>query len=100
MSATTTLYGYPIWLAFLGGIAPLILATELGFRAGRRLGKAEQQRAKFETGSLQASVLGLLALLLGFTYSASMSNYQERRVLVVKDANAIGTALIGFGGWL
>ncbi|WP_026607395.1 hypothetical protein [Methylocapsa acidiphila] len=89
-----TLYGYPVWIAFLAGLAPLILATEFGFRAGRRLGEAARQRAKFETGSLQASILGLLALLLGFTYSTSMSNYQERRLLVVKDANAIATALL------
>ncbi|WP_036258454.1 hypothetical protein [Methylocapsa aurea] len=94
MFATSTLYGFPVWAVFLGALAPLILATEGGFRGGRRLNKARRQRAKFETGSLQASVLGLLALFLGFTYSASMSNFQERRLLVVKEANAIGTAYL------
>jgi hypothetical protein len=94
MLATSTLYGYALWIVFLGAIGTLVLATEVGFLAGRRLGRAAQQRAKFETGSLQASVLGLLALFLGFTYSQSMTNFQERRVLVVKEANAIGTAYL------
>jgi hypothetical protein len=94
MFARATLYGLPVWIVFLAAAATLILVTELGFRGGRHLGRAEKERAKFETGSIQASVLGLLALLLGFTYSASMSNFQERRTLVVKEANAIGTAYL------
>ncbi|SFK38818.1 hypothetical protein [Methylocapsa palsarum] len=94
MFARATLYGLPVWIVFLAAAGSLVLVTELGFRGGRRLGRAAQERAKFETGSIQASVLGLLALLLGFTYSASMSNFQERRTLVVKEANAIGTAYL------
>lgn len=94
MFAMPTLYGLPIWIVFLGATGLLILVTELGFRIGRRLGRARQQRAKFETGAIQASVLGLLALFLGFTYSASMANFQERRLLVVKEANAINTAYL------
>lgn len=94
MFARATLYDFPVWVVFLAGVLCLVLVTELGFRGGRRLGRAAQERAKFETGSIQASVLGLLALLLGFTYSASMSNFQERRVLVVKEASAISTAYL------
>ncbi len=37
------------------------------------------------------SVLGLLALLIGFTFSLALSRYDSRRELVVKEANAIGT---------
>ena len=40
---------------------------------------------------IQAAVLGLLALLLAFTFSASMSRFDTRKQLVVEEANAIGT---------
>lgn len=37
------------------------------------------------------SVLGLLALLIGFTFSLALNRYDSRRELVVKEANALGT---------
>jgi hypothetical protein len=37
------------------------------------------------------AVLGLLALLLGFTFSLALNRYEARRDLVVQEANAIGT---------
>ncbi len=43
------------------------------------------------TGSVQAALLGLLALLLGFTYSQSLGRYEQRSEAVVSEANAIGT---------
>lgn len=45
-------------------------------------------------GYLISAVLGLLALLLGFTYSLAINRYEERRQLVVAEANAIGTAYL------
>jgi hypothetical protein len=41
-----------------------------------------------------SSVLGLLALLLGFTFSLAVDRYDARRVLVLTEANAIGTAYL------
>ena len=37
------------------------------------------------------SVLGLLALLIGFTFSLALQRYEVRRELVIQEANAIGT---------
>jgi hypothetical protein len=39
-------------------------------------------------------VLGLLALLLGFTFSLAVDRFDARRVLVLEEANAIGTAYL------
>jgi hypothetical protein len=44
--------------------------------------------------SLQAGVMGLLALLLAFTFSMSVTRYETRRQLLVAEANAIGTAYV------
>ncbi len=40
---------------------------------------------------MQAALLGLLALLLAFTYSQAASRFELRRQLLVEEANAIGT---------
>jgi hypothetical protein len=38
--------------------------------------------------------LGLLALLLGFTFALAVSRYETRRTLIVAEANAIGTTYL------
>lgn len=43
---------------------------------------------------LPTTILGLLALLLGFTFSMSIARFDTRSALVVKEANAIGTAYL------
>jgi hypothetical protein len=90
----TWFFGLPIMVVFGLMWLVLIVATEIGYRVGRGLQRSEREPAKQETGAIQASVLGLLALCLGFTYSASMSRFEERRLLTVKESNAIGTAYL------
>jgi hypothetical protein len=46
------------------------------------------------TETIPASILGVHALLVGFTFSMSISRYESRRELVIKEANAIGTAYL------
>lgn len=41
-----------------------------------------------------SAVLGLLALLMGFTFSLALNRYEDRRELVLQEANAIGTAYL------
>lgn len=43
---------------------------------------------------IPTSILGLLALLLGFTFSMAISRFEHRNILVVQEANAIGTAFL------
>jgi len=69
----------------------LLIASEIGFRIGRRA-SAKTASDSSELGVLQGGVLGLLALLLGFTFSMSMTRYEKRKSLVIEEANAVGTA--------
>ncbi len=41
-----------------------------------------------------SAVAGLLALLLGFTFSIALDRFDARRVLVLEEANAIGTTYL------
>jgi hypothetical protein len=74
-------------------IALLLLAAEVGFRAGRRHGQRAPDTEP-HVGALQGALLGLLALLLGFSFAMAQARYDARRVLVVEEANAIGTAYL------
>jgi hypothetical protein len=69
----------------------LFAATEVGFLGYRWL-KPEGGHRTGGHEFLGAAVLGLLALLLGFTFSLSLTRYDERRNLVVQEANAIDVA--------
>lgn len=45
-------------------------------------------------GPTVTAVLTLLALLLGFSFNLAMERHEQRRMLVVDEANAIGTAYL------
>ena len=60
---------------------------------GDRGGSQLRQKSEFD-GYIVSAVLGLLALLLGFTFSLAVSRFEERRAIVATQANAIGTAYL------
>jgi hypothetical protein len=84
----------PLWLFMLALFFALIAARELGGWINRRIvgpdgGREEDDSAK---GLILSGLLGLLALLIGFTFSLSLNRYDVRRAIVVEEANTIGTA--------
>ncbi len=72
----------------------ILIFNETGFRIGRFVQNQTDTEVKALTGSVQASVLGLLALLLGFTFSMSMQRYDNRSQALIDEANAIGTVVL------
>lgn len=72
----------------------IMLLNEAGFHVGRFIQESTDEEIKTLTGAIQASILGLLALLLGFTFSMSMQRYDNRSQALISEANAIGTALL------
>jgi hypothetical protein len=82
----------PAWAIALGLLFVVIMALELGFRLSRR-----HPQPVVNVAALQASVLGLASLLLAFSYSLAESRFDERRLLVVKEANAVGTLYLRTG---
>jgi len=54
-----------------------------------RAAAVEQNSGSFKT--LEGAVLGLLALLLGFSFAMAVSRYDLRKQLEIEEANAIGT---------
>ncbi|MCJ8190896.1 bestrophin-like domain [Sphingomicrobium aestuariivivum] len=80
-----------ISLVLFGG---MLVAALVGYaiRKSPRLFLPERKEEGGQEAYVVSAVLGLLALLMGFTFSLSLSRFEERRELVLVEANAIGTA--------
>jgi hypothetical protein len=73
-------------------LAGFLICLEIGYRLGqRRLSKTDDPE-KSHTSALQGATLGLLALLLGFTFAMAVSRFDNRKSVILEQANAIGTA--------
>lgn len=68
-------------------------AAEIGFRLGRR-DKPRDDAFKAQLGVIRNATFAMLAFLIGFSFSAAGTRYIDRLDLVVKEANAIGTAYL------
>ncbi len=86
------LYDHSSLLITLCLFLAILIANEISFHFGRYVQNRTDDEIKSLTGAVQASVLGLLALLLGFTFSMSMQRYDSRNQALIEEANAIGTA--------
>ena len=63
-------------------------------RLQQRHGNGRKQSDHSQENYLVGSMLGLLALLLAFSFSLAVQRYEERRNLVIEEANAIGTSYL------
>ncbi len=81
---------WPLALVGVAVFIVLLIGVEVGYRGYRWLWPREDERSHSPDFLLSAA-LGLLSLLLGFTFSLSLARYDARRALVGQEANAIGT---------
>jgi hypothetical protein len=72
----------------------LLLLTELGFRRGRTRQQQNNAAIKDQLSSIQGAVLGILGLLLGFTFAMAVARFESRRDVVLQEANSIGTTYL------
>jgi len=77
---------------FLGLVAGMLFFMEVGRRVNRYLLSQDPEAAKSGTGVVEGAVFRLVALLIAFTFYGTAARFDERRQLVVQEANAIGTA--------
>jgi hypothetical protein len=74
---------YPVFIVLLEA------AAESGAWLGRR--SRDVTNGGADIGTLAGAALGLLALLLAFSFSIALSRYDTRRSMVLEEANAIGS---------
>lgn len=92
MGTPDLMYDIPTPLIAIALLAFMLCAMWLGYRIGWRRQNNETEETRTQTTAVQGSLLGLLALLLGFTFSLALSRHDARSASVVAEANSIGTA--------
>jgi hypothetical protein len=81
------------YLMILCGLFVCLLGAILfGISTGRRRRRELGEAAELGTGAVDGAVYALLGLLIAFTFSGAAARFDERRGLIVEEANDIGTA--------
>jgi hypothetical protein len=82
-----------------GAFVALVLLglAEGGYRIGLRLYATADEARRSQISGVQGAILGLLGLLLGFTFSMAVNRFELRRDLVLREANAVGTTWLRTG---
>ncbi len=68
--------------------AAVLVAMEIGRRIGRNTDETPG------AGAVNGAIFAILGLILAFSFSGAASRFDQRRELIVQEANAIGTAYL------
>jgi len=97
MSTTQPFDIFPTWSIFFLSLLFLLLAYEAGLHLGMFIQQRWPDKYEAGVGTKVGAALTLLALLLAFVINLSISIFNERRQMVVSEANAIGTTYLRAG---
>src|SRR3982750_2061105 len=72
----------------------LLAFPELGRRYGSKRAAEETDPASAGKKIVEGAFFGLLSLLIAFTFSGSVSRFDQRRGLIIDESNDISTAYL------
>lgn len=75
-------------------LVAMLISLELGRRYGLREGADKAQEVSTGKQIVEGAFLGLLSLLIAFTFAGAVSRFDNRRDLIIQEANDIGTAYL------
>ena len=86
----------PFWLLAIAVFGGMALASWLGWWLRQRQNRTREMEADDanQEGYVVSAVMGLLALLIGFTFSLAIDRLDTRRERVLMEANAIETTYL------
>lgn len=94
MTLEKLFYGDEQWLLFFASLAVFLLVFEAGYRLGKRTEGNIDEPTKSWITTIDQVMLGMLSLLLAFSFSMAEQRFDTRKRLVVDEANAIGTTYL------
>ena len=94
---TTFLDPIPMWAMYILTFLVLLLAFELGYKYGLFQQKKYQSEPDKTLDAMVGATLGLLAFLMAFVMSMASDRYDNRRQLVVEEAQVIRSAYLQAG---
>lgn len=77
-------------LLFIG----MLVAPAVGRRLAVRDARGRPEGEKDNLDTIETAIFALFGLLIAFTFSGAAIRFQEKRMLVAEEANAIGTAYL------
>jgi hypothetical protein len=90
----TPLDALPLWGVFVFTLVLVLAAVEMGYLMGRSRHARVAGEKEGPVGAMVGSTLGLLALMLGFTFSFAANRFDVRRTVLIDETNAIGTTYL------
>jgi hypothetical protein len=93
----TPLDPIPIWAMLAATIVFVLIAIEGGYRLGKAMLRRPDHEQPTSLGTIIGAVLALLAFMLAFTFGMAANRFETRRLLVLDEANAIGTTWLRAG---
>ena len=87
----------PLWAVFIVILLVVLLSVEFGYRLGKYRRRRREEEKEAPLGTMVGATLGLLAFILAFTFSLAASRFDNRRQLVLDEADAVGTTYLRAG---
>lgn len=86
--------GTTLWWGIItaGWIVGLLLGMVACMEVGRRLRRREPRGERDHSGVVETAVFTTFGLIVAFTFTRAAARYDERRMLILEETNAIGTA--------
>lgn len=76
----------------IGGL--MLLLLESGRRIGKKSLERDPEGSHQGLGPVEAAVFGLMGLIIALTFSGAALRFDQRRMLIIDESNAIGTAYL------
>jgi hypothetical protein len=84
----------PAWVIAVTIFLLILYSNWLGFNYRKKLSERKPENIPENLGTLEGSLLGLMALMLAFSFGMGATKFEARRSLAVHEANAIGAAIL------
>lgn len=75
----------------------MLLMLEIGRRVGIRRRPTESEGERGSLGTIEGAIFALFGLLMAFTFSGAANRFNEKRMLIIEEVNAIETAYLRVG---
>lgn len=87
----SSFWNLPLWAIAIVSLACMFAAHEIGVRIRTRRNAASKDGSgASDEAFIVSGVLGLLALLMAFSFSMSLNRFEERRDLMLAETSAVG----------
>lgn len=86
--------GLPLWSVMLLTVLAVLVAIEVGYRAGRWRARLQEFDSEALLSAMTGAHLALLAFIMAFSFSMASGHHSDRKKLILEEANGVTTAYL------